>query len=158
MALTLAEAGLGMGGEEEGAGGSTGCRGRGLDKPVNRKGPRVVDNFQEINKHHPFEEGRGVRKGGQVFGLAEQVGVSLGKQVNPCNLIVGSTLDSGEDKAKEVLVVEEPVGTKNVEDIKDTWVVEKSNPTLRYQPYAARRRKTGGLGGGRACFADLLVN
>jgi len=45
--------------------------------------------------------------------------VSLGKQVNPCNLIIGSALDSREDEAKEVLAVEELAGMKNVEDIKD---------------------------------------
>ena len=49
-----------------------------LDKLVDCKRLRSVDNLQQENKHHPFEEGRGVRKGGQVFGLVEQVGMGLG--------------------------------------------------------------------------------
>ena len=81
---------------------------RGLYKPVGGLGPRVVDDLQQENKHHPFEEGRGVRKGGLVFGLAEQMGVGLGEQVDPCHLIVVSAFDSREDKGKEVLAVEEP--------------------------------------------------
>ena len=80
--------------------------GRGLYELVGGLGPRVVDNLQEKNKHHPFEKGRGVRTGGQVFGLVEQMGVGLEEQVDPCYLIVISAFDSREDKGKEVFVVE----------------------------------------------------
>ena len=55
------------------------ARGRCLDKLVDREGPRGIDNLQKENEHHPLEKRGGVRKGGQVFGLAEQVGVGLGK-------------------------------------------------------------------------------
>ena len=95
---------------------------------------------------------------GQVFGLAKQVGMGLGKQVDPRNLIVVTALDSGEDKAKEVLTVEEPTGTENVKHIKDAWVFKRCDPALFHQPYAMRRRHTGRLGGGRALPADSLAN
>jgi len=53
-------------------------RSRCLDKLVDCERLRGVDNLEQENKHYPFEEGRGVRKRGQVFGLAEQVGMGLG--------------------------------------------------------------------------------
>jgi len=134
------------------------ARSRCLDKLVDHSRLRSVDNLQQKNEHHPLEEGRGVRKGGQDFSLAKQVGVGLGKQVDPCNLIVVPALDSGEDEAKEVLVVEEPMGMENIEDVEDTRVLERSYPALGHQPYATRRRQTGRLGGGRACSADSLAN
>ena len=131
---------------------------RGLYKLVGRLGPRVVDDFQQENKHHPFEKGRGVRKGGQVFSLAKQVGVGLGEQVDPRHLIVISAFDSREDEGKEVFAVEEPVHTKKVENVEDTWVFERLNPALGHQPYATRRMQTSRLGRGRALPADLLGN
>jgi len=54
------------------------ARSRCLDKLVDHKRLRSIDNLKQENKHHPLEKGRGVRKGGQVFGLAEQVGMGLG--------------------------------------------------------------------------------
>ena len=112
----------------------------------------MVSGFQQYdrlpiqqNEHHPLEKRRGVRKGGQVFGLAKQVGVGLGEQVDLRNLVVSSALDSGENKAKEVLTIEKPVGTENVEDIKDTWVIKRSDPTLGHWPYATRCRHTSML-------------
>ena len=133
------------------------ARSRGLDKLVDRRRPGSVDNLQEKNKHHSLEERGGVRKGGQVFGLAKQVGVGLGKQVDPHNLIVVTALDSGEDKAKEVFAVDEPMSPKNVEHVKDTWVDKRCNPTLFHWPYATRRRHTSRLGGGRACSAATTM-
>jgi len=131
---------------------------RRLDKLVDQQGPRVIDNLQEKNKHHPLEKGRGVQKGGQVFGLAEQMGMGLGEQVDPCNLVVVPTFDSGEKEGKKVFAVEEPVGLKQVEDVKDAGVIERSNPTLKHWPPAARQRQTSWLGGGRALSADLSEN
>ena len=55
-------------------------------------------------------------------------------------------------------MVEEPASLKNIEDIEDAWVIKRLNPALGHQPYAARRRQTGRLGGGRTCSADLLEN
>ena len=125
-------------------------RSRGLDKLINRGWPGSVDNVQKENKHHPLEERGGVRKRGQVFGLAKQVGVGLGEQVNPHNLVVVTALDSGEDKAEEVFMVDEPASPKNVEHIEDTRVDKRCDPALFHQPYATRRRHTGRLGRGRA--------
>ena len=131
---------------------------RGLYELVSRWGPRVVDDLQEKNKHHPFEKGRGVRKGCQVFGLAEQVEVSLGEQVDPCHLIVVSAFDSREDEGKEVFAVEEPACTKKVENIEATWVFKRLDPTLNHWPYATRCTQTSRLGRGRALPANLLGN
>ena len=46
-----------------------------------------------------------------------------------------------------MFAVEEPASTKNVEDIKDTWVFERSDPALGHRPYATRCRHTGRLCG-----------
>ena len=54
---------------------------RGLDELVSGLGLRVVDNLQQKNEHHPLEEGERIGRGGQVFGLAKQVGMGLGEQV-----------------------------------------------------------------------------
>ena len=126
---------------------------RGLDKLVGGLGPRVIDNLQKKNKYHLFEKGERVRMGGQVFGLAEQMGMGLGEQVDPHHLVILAAFDCGEDKGKEMFAVKEPASPKDIEDIKDTRVFKRSNPTLRHQPYATRRRHTGRLGGGRACSA-----
>ena len=134
------------------------ARGRGLDKLVNRERLRSVDNLQKENEHHPLEKRGGVGKGGQVFGLAEQVGMGLGQEVDPCNLVVVSTLDRREDKAKKVLAVEEPASPENVEHVEDAQVDKRCNPALFYWPYATRCRHTSRLGRGRALSADSLAN
>ena len=75
---------LGQGQVGDGRGGRGGQRectmpagSRCLDKLVNCGGPRGVDNLEKKNEHHSLEKRGGVRKGCQVFGLVEQVGVSL---------------------------------------------------------------------------------
>ena len=78
---------------------------RGLDKLVSGLGPRVIDNLQKKNKYYPLEEGKRVGRGCQVFGLAEQVGMGLGEQVEPHHLVVLTAFDIREDKGKEMLAV-----------------------------------------------------
>ena len=128
-----------------------------LDKLVNRGRPRGVDNLKEENKHHSLEKRGGVRKGCQVFGLVEQVGMGLWKQVDPHNLIVVPALGSGKDEAKEVFTVDEPASLKNIEHVEDTWVDKRCNPALFHRPYATRRRHTSRLGRGRACSTNVLT-
>ena len=86
------------------------------------------------------------------------MGVGLGEQVDPRNLIVVPALGCGEDKAKEVFAVDEPASPKNVKHIKDARVNERCNPALFHRPYATRRRHTGRLGRGRALPVDSLAN
>jgi len=54
-----------------------------------------VDNLQQKSEHDPLEEGKRVGRGSQGFRLAKQVGVGVGDQVDPHNVVVVATFDSG---------------------------------------------------------------
>ena len=57
-----------------------------------------------------------------------------------------------------MLTVKKLAGLKNVEDVEDAQVIERSNPTFCHWPPTTRQRYTSRLGGGRALSVDSLVN
>jgi len=92
--------------------------GRSLDKLVKDRATRV-DNFQKKGKHDPLEEGKRVGRGSQGLSLAKQVGVSAWEEINPRNVVVVATFDSGKDQRYQMLTVEKPASPEEVKDIED---------------------------------------
>ena len=74
----------------------------------------VVDDLQNKSKHDPLEQGQRVKGGGQGDRLANQVGMRLGSELNPGNVIAIVGLLSKHDKGKKVVTVEEPASTEKV--------------------------------------------
>jgi len=50
--------------------------------------PLVIDNLQKKSKHDPLEQGQRVKGGGQGDSLVNQVGMSLGSELDPGNGVV----------------------------------------------------------------------
>jgi len=76
--------------------------------------PPVVDNLQKKSKHDPLEQGQRVKGWGQGDGLADQVGMSLGSELDPGNVVAVVGLLSEHDKGKDVVTVDEPASTEKV--------------------------------------------
>jgi len=49
--------------------------------------PPVVDNLQKKSKHDPLEQGQRVKGRGQGDSLADQVGMGLGSELDPGNVV-----------------------------------------------------------------------
>jgi len=76
--------------------------------------PPVVDNLQNKSKHDPLEQGQRVKGRGQGDSLADQVGMCLGSELDPGNVVAVVGLLSEHNKGKDVVAVEEPASTEKV--------------------------------------------
>ena len=86
--------------------------------------PLVVDDLQKKSKKNPLAQGEGVRGGSQSQGLANQVGMGLGSELNPGYLVANVHFLGKDDKGKEVVTVEEPASTEKVQHVKDAVDVD----------------------------------
>ena len=76
--------------------------------------PPVVDNLQNKSEHDPLEQGQRVKGRGQGDSLADQVGMRLGSELDPGNVVAIVSLLSEHDKRKEVVAVEEPASMEKI--------------------------------------------
>jgi len=76
--------------------------------------PPVVDNLQKKSKHDLLEQGQRVKGRGQGDSLADQVGMCLGSELDPGNVVAVVSLLSEHDKGKDVVAVDEPASTEKV--------------------------------------------
>jgi len=78
-----------------------------------------VDNLQNERKHNPLDQGQGVRGCCKRKSLLDQVGVQLGRELNPGDFVTLASFLGEEGKRKDVSAVDEPVCTENVEDVEN---------------------------------------
>ena len=76
--------------------------------------PTVVDNLQKKSKHDPLEQGQRVKGRCQGDSLADQMGMRLGSELDPGNVVAVVGLLSEHDKRKDVVAVDEPASTEKV--------------------------------------------
>ena len=113
-----------------------------------------MDDLQEKRKHDPLDQGQGVRGWCKRESLLNQVGVRLGRELNPGDFIALSSLLGKEGERKDVGAVDEPARTENVEDIEDAVDVNgsqggrlgdaRSSPALSVVTYRGTRRESRG--------------
>jgi len=115
---------------------------------------RGVDNLQNERKHDPLDQGQGVRGWCKRESLLDQVGVQLGKELNPGDFVTLTSLLGEEGKRKDVGAVDKPACTENVEDVENAVDVSggqgrclgdaRSSPALGVFAYGGTRRESRG--------------